>query len=133
MKIKYLTALFLSLSCIASAQTKKLQDPPALSAIKQEDLKKDLYDLADAHFNGRSAGTLDELKASIWLAEKYRSIGLQPMGDDGTYLQFFTMWRNRIADKSSISINNKKLNLWNEVAISQMANSLIDAPYKKQK
>jgi hypothetical protein len=40
------------------------QSPPGLSLIKEADLKKDLYALADAHFNGRSAGTLDELKAS---------------------------------------------------------------------
>ncbi len=128
MKTKYLFALLLIVSCIANAQNKKAITPPGLSAIKQEDLKKDLYDLTDAHFNGRSAGTLDELKASMWLAEKYRSIGLQPMGDDGTYLQFFSMWRNRIADNSSVSINNKKMSLWNEVAVSQMANTLIDAP-----
>ncbi len=51
-------------------------NPPGLKYIKESDLKKDLYTLADAHFNGRSAGTLDELKASMWLAEKYRSIGL---------------------------------------------------------
>ena len=102
--------------------------PPAMAAIRVEDLKKDMYDLADAHYRGRSAGTLDELKASIWLAEKFRSLGLQPAGDDGTYLQFFTMWRNRIADNSSISLNNRKLVLWNEVSVSQMANKMIDAP-----
>ncbi len=101
--------------------------PPALASIRKEDLKKDLYDLADAHYRGRSAGTLDELKASMWLAEKFRELGLKPAGDDGTYLQFFTMWRNRIADNSSISINNKKLSLWTEVNVSQMTNKMIDA------
>ncbi len=103
-------------------------NPPALSSIKQEDLKKDLYAFADAHFNGRSAGTLDELKAATWLAEKYRSIGLKPAGDDGTYFQFFNLWRNHVADNSSIEINNKKLNLWKDVAVSQMANVHLDAP-----
>ena len=66
-------------------------NPPGLNLIRVEDLKNDLYGLADAHFNGRSAGTLDELKASIWVAEKYRSIGLKLAGDDGTYFQYFTM------------------------------------------
>ena len=103
-------------------------NPPGLKYIKESELKKDLYTLADAHFNGRSAGTLDELKASMWLVEKYRSIGLLPAGDDGTYLQFFNLWRNHISDKSTIKINNVKLKLWNEVAISQMANASIVAP-----
>ena len=103
-------------------------NPPGLKYIKESELKKDLYTLADAHFNGRSAGTLDELKASMWLVEKYRSIGLLPAGDDGTYLQFFNLWRNHISDKSTIKINNVKLKLWNDVAISQMANASIVAP-----
>jgi hypothetical protein len=103
-------------------------NPPGLKYIKEGELKKDLYALADAHFNGRSAGTLDELKASMWLAEKYRSIGLLPAGDDGTYLQFFNLWRNHISDKSVIKINNKTVKLWNDVALAQMANASIVSP-----
>jgi hypothetical protein len=87
-----------------------------------------LYAFAGAHFNGRSAGTLDELKAAMWLADKYRSIGLQPTGDEGTYFQFFNLWRNHVSDRSTIQINNKTLSLWKEVAIAQMANISINAP-----
>ncbi len=104
----------------SSAQKANL---PGLALIKESDLKKDLYTFADAHFKGRSAGTLDELKSSMWLAEQYRAIGLLPAGDDGTYLQFFTMWRNRIADNSSIRIQGKNLNLWKDVTVAQMANT----------
>ena len=101
--------LLFSLIGLFTSLSAQNNNPPALAYIRTQDLKKDLYDLADAHYRGRSAGTLDELKASMWLAEKFRELGLKPAGDDGTYLQFFTMWRNRIADNSSISINNKKL------------------------
>ena len=104
------------------------QNPPGLSLIKEADLKKDLYTLADAHFNGRSAGTLDELKASAWLAEKYRAIGLKPAGDDGTFFQFFNLWRNHIDEKSIVTINNVKLALWSEAAIAQMANGSFSSP-----
>lgn len=119
--------VFCTLFGVITSGIAQSNTPPAMAAIRVEDLKKDMYDLADAHYRGRSAGTLDELKASMWLAEKFRSLGLQPAGDDGTYLQFFTMWRNRIADNSSISLNNRKLVLWNEVSVSQMANKMIDA------
>lgn len=106
----------------------KKQSPPALAAITEADLKKDLYDLADAHFRGRSAGTVDELKAAMWIAEKYRSIGLKPGGDDGTYFQYFNIWRNRISDQSTIQINNQLLKLWSDVSVAQMANCNINAP-----
>ena len=57
------TLLFLLLVINASliAQT---NDPPGLKLIRIEDLKKDLYTLASANFKGRSAGTIDELKAA---------------------------------------------------------------------
>jgi hypothetical protein len=117
-------AAFLLLSITLVAQT----NPPGLTSIKIEDLKSDLYAHADARFKGRSAGTLDELKAAAWLAEKYRAIGIKPAGDDGTYFQFFTLWRNVIADNSSIQINDKPLALWDDVSISQMANINLNAP-----
>ncbi len=104
------------------------QTPPALSAIKKEDLRKDVYDLSDAHFRGRAAGTIDELNAAMWIAEKFRSIGLKPAGDNGTYLQFFNMWRNRISPKSVISINNEDYELWKDVAVAQMAPLFTNAP-----
>ncbi len=120
--ICYCVMLFSALNTFAQTT------PPALQSITAADLKKDIYDLSDARFKGRSAGTIDELKASMWLAEKFREIGLQPVGDDGTYLQFFNMWRNRVAASTQISINNQPLQLWNEVAVSQMAHKNIDAP-----
>ena len=106
----------------------QLNKPPGLNLIRTDGMKKDLFALADAHFNGRSAGTLDELKAAMWMAEKFRHIGLQPAGDDGTFFQYFTLWRNQLADNSSIQINNISLALWKEVAVSQMANISLHAP-----
>jgi len=104
------------------------ETPPALAAIRTADLKSDLYALADSHFNGRSAGTLDELKAAVWMADKYRSIGLVPAGDDGTYFQFFTLWRNELSARSSIVINGVALELWKDAVVAQLANVSLDAP-----
>ena len=117
-----LTCSLVIASLTTIAQTIPLSNtPPALHAITSADLKRDMADLADSHFNGRSAGTIDELKASLWLAEKFSQIGLSPGGDDGTYLQFFNMWRTRVASDSWITINEHRLQLWKDVAVSQMA------------
>jgi Peptidase family M28 len=117
-------ALFLLATNALVAQV----NPKGLALIRTEDLKADLYAHSDARFKGRSAGTLDELKAAAWLAEKYRAIGIKPAGDDGTYFQFFTLWRNYIADNSSIQINDKPLVLWEDVTIAQMAHINLNAP-----
>jgi len=102
--------------------------PPALDEIRETDLRNDLQTLADARFNGRSAGTLDELKAAAWLAEQYRGIGLKPAGEEGSYFQFFTLWRNQLGEKSTIAINGTPLALGKEALVGQLANVSLDAP-----
>ncbi len=121
-------SLFWLLLVIANTLTAQSGNPPGLNLIRVQDLKNDLYTLAGAHFKGRSAGTLDELKAAAWVAEKYGSIGLQPAGDDGTYFQYFTLWRNQVADNSSIQINDISFALWKDAAVAQMANISLEAP-----
>lgn len=125
MKKISLLGLALMLTSVLFAQS---NNPPGLNLIRADELQKDLYALADAHFRGRSAGTLDELKASMWLAEKYKAIGLKPAGDDGTYFQYFTLWRNELAASSSIQLNNTPLRLWDDVMVSQMATVSLEAP-----
>ncbi|CAN5421631.1 hypothetical protein BH10BAC4_BH10BAC4_18270 [soil metagenome] len=123
--------LFILLTQTTYSQTPKSKapaDPPALSAIKESDLKNDLYEMADPHFRGRSAGTLDELKASVWFAKKMQEAGLQPAGDDGTYFQFFSLWRNKIAPSSTISIGDRALNLWQDVLVAQTSPAKVSAP-----
>src|SRR5688500_15687590 len=63
--------------------------PPALHAIVTDEIRRDLFTLAGDEMRGREAGTLDELRASAWIAERARAAGLDPAGDDGTYFQFW--------------------------------------------
>src|SRR4051812_38661516 len=84
-------------------ESQKVQpNAPALSAITEADLKRDVYGMSADHFRGRSAGTIDELNASVWCADQMRAIGLKPGGDNGTYFQFFSLWRNQVSNNSSI-------------------------------
>lgn len=125
MKNIFTLALLLCLNYVAQSQTVA---PPALASIRIADLKKDLYEMADAHYKGRSAGTLDELKSATWMAAKFRTLGIKPMGDDGTFFQFFSLWRNRVSDNTTISINNRALKLWSDVAVATPALKNIEAP-----
>lgn len=102
--------------------------PPLLPAIRETDLKKDLYEMADDHFAGREAGTLDELKVSVWWAQKLQALGLKPAGDDGSFFQFFSMKRNRVSPASKISIGSNQLSLWKDVLVAQTAPATVSAP-----
>src|ERR1700759_2285275 len=109
----YCTTLIASAMLLFALAT-NAQTPPALSAIRQQDIKTDIFEMAGDHFRGREAGTLDELKIAVWLAEKAQAMGLRPGGDDGTYFQFFSMARNRIGASSTISIGDHPLPLWTD-------------------
>lgn len=111
---------------LAQARTK--MSLPAVAAIRPSELERDIFEMTDNKFRGREAGTTDELRAAAWLADKARSAGLEPAGDDSTYFQFFSMWRNRVSDKSSVKIANKELKLWSDVLVAQTAPAIISAP-----
>jgi len=130
--------LTITLACLTglqlSAQVKKTTSaqngssslPPALSAIKDADLKKDIFELAGDAFRGRRAGTPDELRAAVWVAQKAMEAGLKPAGDDGTYFQFFNINRTRISSKGSFNINNQALALWKQAWPTQTTEAHIE-------
>jgi len=47
-----------------------------IDRIREADLKADMFALASDTMRGREAGTLDELRASGWLALRAREAGL---------------------------------------------------------
>jgi Zn-dependent M28 family amino/carboxypeptidase len=112
--MKHTLSLLAALSLPLAVQAQRKPAPTtsttdARAAIREADIKRDLYALAADHYRGREAGTLDELRASVWLAEQARAIGAQPAGDDGTYFQFFEIQRLRLAKSSQLSIGSHKL------------------------
>src|SRR5207249_11236217 len=68
-----------------------------IELIREADLKADLFTLSGDAMRGREGGTLDEMRASMWIAERARQAGLQPAGDNGTYFQFFPLERYRVS------------------------------------
>lgn len=99
---------------------------PLVSAIKESDLKKDMYDLAADQFWGREAGTLDELKVSMWLADRAKDAGMKPAGDNGTFFQFFDMYRHQVNPESSVEIGSQKLQLWKDYLVAEPVRSTIN-------
>lgn len=121
-------SFFLSTILCAGGQAYAQSKGTAIAAIQQEEIRKDLFTLADDHFRGREAGTLDELKASMWVAEQARKAGLEPAGDDGTYFQFYSLVRERVSDRSTVKIGNRTFDLWKDVIVWEPCFAAVDAP-----
>lgn len=96
--------------------TSAVKPPAAMSAIREQDIKRDLYIMAGDDMRGREAGTLDEMRASMWVAEEMRKIGLVPKGDMGSWFQWWNMRRTRISTtSSSVKMGGHTLVLWTDV------------------
>ena len=128
-----LAGLLLAAAPAARAQKKNRKPTTsagsnAESAIQEADLKRDLYALAGDKYRGREGGTLDELRASSWLAEQIRAIGLEPAGDDGTYFQWFNLQRTRLTPASTLSIGSHRLRPGHDAVITAPTNARVTAP-----
>ena len=90
--------------------------PDAIKAIRESDLRRDLFAMASPAMRGREGGTLDEMKASIWVADQYRRIGLVPAGENGTWFQWFNITRTRVSVTSSrATIAGKPLGVFEDI------------------
>jgi len=102
--------------------------PAGLSAIREADLRRDLYVIAGDEYRGREGGSLDELKASVWVAEQLRMIGLEPMGDAGSYFQWWDIRRTRVGASSQVQIGTRRFAMWDDIAVASNNTSQFEAP-----
>lgn len=116
-------ALVLAATAVGGA---RMADP--IDKIREVDLKSDLFTLAGDSMRGREGGTLDELAASVWVAERARQAGLLPAGDNGTYYQFFPLERFRVSPSSPVKLGGKELRMGRDVVTGNVVLASVDAP-----
>lgn len=128
--MRYTPPFLLALAAAPSLSAQTPKPPPAaMSAIREADLRHDLFALAGDELRGREAGTIDEMRASMWLAEAMRRIGLSPRGDGGSWFQWWNMRRIRISSTaSSVKIGGRTQALWTDITPASNATADVSAP-----
>ena len=99
---------------------------PALDAITEEDLIRDVTALAHDDFLGRETGTVDELRAAAWVAERAREVGLQAAGEDDSYWQFFPVRTTRVSEASRIEIGGRQYEIGKDVVVNSAVDGTVD-------
>ncbi len=84
MKTRIFSILAIASSVVLNAQT-----------IDNQKLKEHIVYLSSDKLEGRGTASKGEKKAAKYIAKQYKKIGLQPKGDDGTYLAHFTFKRSK--------------------------------------
>ena len=130
--LRLLPVLFLAAPLGAQSATPSMarpKPPAAITIIRERDIKRDLYALASDELRGREAGTIDEMRASMWLAEEMRKIGLVPKGDMGSWFQWWNMRRARISTtSSSVTLGGRTLTLWTDITPATNTAADVSAP-----
>ena len=121
-----LAVLLFFVAPLAGADAQKQADP--IDRIREADIKADLFALAGDATRGREGGTLDELSASAWLAERAREAGMQPAGDNGTYFQFFPLERFRTSPSSIVTIGGKPIRMGRDAVTDAVVLATVEGP-----
>ena len=87
-----------------------------------------MYAMAGDAMRGREAGTLDELRATGWVAQQARDAGLQPAGEDGTFFQWWPLRRTRLSEGSQISLHGRPLRIWKDAVVLNAPTGNLDLP-----
>ena len=81
--------LWLSVCAVGAAQAQKMPDPrPFAKTITAEDLKKHLFIVASADFEGRETATEGQRKAAAYIENDFHSLGLKPGNGDNFQLPY---------------------------------------------
>jgi hypothetical protein len=84
-------------------------DPDArvgFESINANDIRSYLTYLASDSLQGRETSYQGEKLAADFIAEHFKTFGLRPMGDNGTFLQHYDVDLVRVSDSTSIVIRN---------------------------
>ncbi len=118
------TAAALLLSLLTPASAYVLDDPASISASEhasiERELRADLAFLADDDLHGRGSATRDEHIAALFAASQFQALGLEPAGDDRTFIQRSKLpspLPDRLQQRLSTFEDTPRTETWNAVAI----------------
>jgi hypothetical protein len=119
---------FLLLAVLAigarAAQAQKIPDPrPFAKSITAADLKKHLYIVASADFEGRETATEGQHKAAAYIENHFRSLGLQP-GNGDNYQLPYPVYQDSL-ESAGLTVGDNQFTL-NTDFYASAANNTID-------
>jgi hypothetical protein len=119
-----LVCLFLGAPEVPAQQTHSLDVVSAKKAsalsLLQHEVRADMNFLADDELHGRGSATRDEHIAALFVASQFQSLGLEPGGDNGTFIQKAALpspLPQRIQQRLSKFEDTPRKETWNAVAI----------------
>jgi hypothetical protein len=108
-------ASLLALPLVAAAFTACSSTPAADARVSSQTYLADVAWLADDARQGRDTDSPELRQTADWVAEHFDEAGLEPLGDDGGWLQHFTVkGQRRLLDGNALRLGDEALELRRE-------------------
>lgn len=112
MKFRNAIAVLIPLLMLLSSCTPENESAETTTDISFMDVQSHISYLSSDAMKGRETGTAEEAKAANYIADLFREYGLDPAGDEETYIQEFTVNMSAMEDphaEDSDSAADKRL------------------------
>ncbi|MEO6223276.1 MAG: M20/M25/M40 family metallo-hydrolase [Vicinamibacterales bacterium] len=109
------------------------QAPRAGSAesITETSLRAHLEFLASDALNGRASNSRDEWIAASYIASQFRLWNLEPMGDNGGYVQAAEILREQMASPAVLSAGSNRFTHGKELLVTALTGTRVSGPLVK--
>jgi len=99
--------------------------------ISEASVRAHLEFLAGDALNGRGSGTRDEWIAAAYIGSQLRRWGIEPLGDDGGYVQDVRIERSEVTAPPVLSFGGRRLTHLKEMTVSRLAGARLSGPLQK--
>lgn len=96
--MRFISSIFMMLVILAACSQQNQSEGELATDITPSDIESHISYLAQDTLRGRQAGTPGEAMAARYIADHFRQFGLQPLGEDSTFYQPFTINMARLSN-----------------------------------
>jgi hypothetical protein len=115
----------------SSVSPRKVKLPKQASTVTEGSVRAHLEFLAGDALNGRGSGTRDEWIAATYIAAQLRQWGLEPLGDDGGFVQDVQIERSELTAPPILAFGDHRLTHGKEATVLRLSAARISGPLQK--
>jgi len=103
----------------------------AASRITEASVRSHMEFLAGDALNGRASGSRDEWIAAAYIGAQLRRWGIEPLGDEGGYVQEVRIERREVTAPPTLSFGSSRLTHGKEIAVARLSGTRVTGPLQR--
>ena len=122
------TLILLSIACASRNGPATAPHSDNGGPVSETSVRSHMEFFASDALNGRASGSRDEWITATYIGSHLRRLGIEPLGDNGGYVQKVTIERSEVTGEPIVSIGSTRLTHGKGVYIAQITGSRISGP-----